>query len=228
MAGSAEEFKLAPGAKRLAPAPRLPRRASVHRLLHGLAQLGGAGLMTLGTGCSLLAPAPPARKPSTGLPPSAPGTVPAQPAAGATAAPQPFGPPPNALSADAAARDLVAQAMLLVGTPYRWGGANPEAGFDCSGLVRYVFAEALRWKLPGTSREQFRIGQEIIDQDALLPADLVFFSTSGGRASHVGIFVGNRNFVHAPNARSAVRIEAFRGSYWLGHFDGGRRLLART
>jgi hypothetical protein len=116
MAGSAEEFKLAPGAKRLAPAPRLPRRVSVHRLLHGLAQLGGAGLMTLGTGCSLLAPAPPARKPSTGLPPSAPGTVPAQPAAGATAAPQPFGPPPNALSADAAARDLVAQAMLLVGT----------------------------------------------------------------------------------------------------------------
>jgi cell wall-associated NlpC family hydrolase len=138
-----------------------------------------------------------------------------------------FGPLPAALTPDAAARELVAQTLLLVGAPYRWGGSRVDSGFDCSGLIRHVFAESLQWRLPGSAREQFRIGQEI-DRDSLLPADLVFFSTAGSRASHVGLCIGPRRFVHAPNARGVVRIEEFRGNYWLSQFDGGRRLILRS
>jgi len=191
---------------------------------HGIASLGAfatVGLASLIAGCA-------------SAPPSAPAGVKPQPGAGATTGSESapgnlahFAQLPATLTPDAAARELVAQALLLVGAPYRWGGSRVDSGFDCSGLIRHVFAESLQWRLPGSAREQFRIGQEI-DRDALLPADLIFFSTAGSRASHVGLMIGPRRFVHAPNARGVVRIEEFRGHYWLSQFDGGRRLILRA
>jgi len=191
---------------------------------HGIASLGAlatVGLASLLAGCASAPPSAPAgTKPQPG--PSA--TTGSESAPGNLAH---FAPLPATLTPDAAARELVAQALLLVGAPYRWGGSRADSGFDCSGLIRHVFAESLQWRLPGSAREQFRIGQEI-DRDALLPADLIFFSTAGSRASHVGLMIGPRRFVHAPNARGVVRIEEFRGNYWLSQFDGGRRLILRA
>jgi len=208
----------------LAPGPSLlsvdgGRRSFTGQGLLGLGTLATLGLAGLMAGCAS-APSPgpsPATSPSTGgLRPLPPGTVSGH-----------FGTLPPALTPDAAARELVAQALLLVGSPYRWGGSRAESGFDCSGLIRYVFAESLQWRLPGSAREQFRIGQEV-DRESLLPADLLFFSTAGSQASHVGLCIGPRRFVHAPSARGVVRIEELRGHYWLSQFDGGRRLILRS
>ena len=209
---------------RLAQSPPLPsvgvaRRSFTGQGIAGLGVLATVGLNSLITGCA-------------SAPPPAPAPVPAQsPGASRPVTPGSIGGHfaalPPALTPDAAARELVAQALLLVGSPYRWGGSRAESGFDCSGLIRYVFAESLQWRLPGSAREQFRVGQEV-DRDSLLPADLLFFSTAGSQASHVGLCIGPRRFVHAPSARGVVRIEEFRGHYWLSQFDGGRRLILRS
>lgn len=207
---------------RLAPSPPLPsvdgaRRSFTGRGLAGLGVLATIGLNSLITGCASAPAPPPTPAPSPGaLRPAPSGSIGGH-----------FGALPPALTPEAAARELVAQALLLVGSPYRWGGSRAESGFDCSGLIRYVFAESLQWRLPGSAREQFRVGQEV-DRDSLLPADLLFFSTAGSQASHVGLCIGPRRFVHAPSARGVVRIEELRGHYWLSQFDGGRRLILRS
>jgi hypothetical protein len=204
---------------RLAPSPSLPpvdgsRRSFTGQGVAGLGALATIGLASLIAGCaSTPSPSP---VPAGGLRPAPSGLGGGH-----------FGVLPPTLTPDGAARELVAQALLLVGSPYRWGGSRAESGFDCSGLVRYVFAESLQWRLPGSAREQFRVGQEV-DRDSLLPADLLFFSTAGSQASHVGLCIGPRRFVHAPSARGVVRIEELRGHYWLSQFDGGRRLILRS
>jgi cell wall-associated NlpC family hydrolase len=209
---------------RLTPSLPLPsvdgsRRSFTGQGIAGLGVLTTIGLNSLIVGCaSVPAPTP------TPTPASSPGVLRPSPSGSIGGH---FGALPPALTPDAAARELVAQALLLVGSPYRWGGSRAESGFDCSGLIRYVFAESLQWRLPGSAREQFRVGQEV-DRDSLLPADLLFFSTGGSQASHVGLCIGPRRFVHAPSARGVVRIEEFRGNYWLSQFDGGRRLILRT
>ena len=154
---------------RLAPSPPLPsvdgaRRSFNARGLAGLGVLATIGLNSLITGCASAPAPPPTPAPSPGaLRPAPSGSIGGH-----------FGALPPALTPEAAARELVAQALLLVGSPYRWGGSRAESGFDCSGLIRYVFAESLQWRLPGSAREQFRVGQEV-DRDSLLPAVLLFF-----------------------------------------------------
>jgi cell wall-associated NlpC family hydrolase len=107
------------------------------------------------------------------------------------------------------------------GTPYRNGGADP-AGFDCSGLVQYVF-EQHGIAMPRDVRTQFSVGTTV-NADALEPGDLVFFSTVAPGASHVGIVIGGDQFVHAPSSRGVVRVERLSAEYWADRFVGARRV----
>lgn len=112
-------------------------------------------------------------------------------------------------------------AFALVGSPYAAGGASPEAGFDCSGLVAYVYARALHLALP---RNTFDLARAGVAVSAPQPGDLVFYNTQARPFSHVGIYLGESRFVHAPSTGGAVRIEDMRLAYWAKRFDGARRV----
>ena len=122
------------------------------------------------------------------------------------------------------AAHIAIEALSLVGIRYRYGGNSPEQGLDCSGLVRYVFREAGGTDLPRTSNEMSRRGQPVDKQD-LQPGDLVFFNTLNRAFSHVGIYLGNNEFVHAPSAGRKVRVENMDMTYWKTRFNGARRVL---
>jgi cell wall-associated NlpC family hydrolase len=117
---------------------------------------------------------------------------------------------------------LAGTALGLRGTPYRNGGADPSIGFDCSGLVRYVF-EQHGVSVPRSVGDLFRSGRSI-EPTALQPGDLVFFDTKGAGASHVGILIGRDEFVHAPSTNGVVRVERIGGGYWGARFVGARRI----
>lgn len=123
-----------------------------------------------------------------------------------------------------AANAVLMRAISLVGTPYRYGGNTPEGGFDCSGLVNYVYRDMLDLRLPRSARELAGWQGPRIDQDRLTAADLVFFG-SGGEVSHVGIYVGEGRFVHAPRTGGMVRLDRLDGAYWRDHYSGARRVL---
>ena len=116
---------------------------------------------------------------------------------------------------------ISATALALRGVPYRNGGADPS-GFDCSGLVKYVF-EQHGVAMPREARRQFDIGSDI-DTSSLEPGDLVFFTTVAPGASHVGIVVGGDQFVHAPASNGVVRVEHLGTEYWRNRFIGARRI----
>ncbi len=122
------------------------------------------------------------------------------------------------------ANAVLMRAISLVGTPYRYGGNTPESGFDCSGLVNYVYRDMLDLRLPRTSRELAAVQGPRIAPAQLASGDLVFFG-SGDQVSHVGIYVGEGRFVHAPNAGGTVRLDRLDGSWWRDHYSGARRLL---
>lgn len=125
----------------------------------------------------------------------------------------------------AAANDVLFRAMALVGTPYRWGGNTPSGGFDCSGLVDYIYRNATGLQLPRTSGEMADLGaRKVKRMTMLVSGDLVFFDI-GGRISHVGVYVGKGRFVHAPNTGGTVRLDDIDGPYWAEHFAFGRRVL---
>ncbi len=124
----------------------------------------------------------------------------------------------------AAANAILMRALSLVGTPYRYGGNTPESGFDCSGLVNYVYRDMLDLRLPRTSRELAAMQGPKIAQARLVPADLVFFG-SGGEVSHVGIYVGEGRFVHAPRTGGTVRLDRLDGPWWRDHYTGAKRVL---
>lgn len=136
-------------------------------------------------------------------------------------------PPPLQISfvdrASASAQDAIDQAMDLLGIRYRRGGTSPEAGFDCSGFVSHVFREGLGLILPRSSKEMSKAG-EIVNRDELRPGDLVFFNTMRKAFSHVGIYLGDNQFVHAPRSGGLVRVEDLRDSYWIKRFNGARRI----
>ncbi|HSD18324.1 MAG TPA: C40 family peptidase [Thermomonas sp.] len=124
----------------------------------------------------------------------------------------------------ARANAVLMRAISLVGTPYRHGGNTPEGGFDCSGLVNYVFRDMLDLRLPRTSRELAATQGPRIAAARLAGGDLVFFG-SDGEVSHVGIYVGEGRFVHAPNSGGTVRLDSMDGAWWRQHYTGARRLL---
>jgi len=121
------------------------------------------------------------------------------------------------------AQNLVLNAMGFMGIPYRFGGATPEAGFDCSGFVQYVFRQAAGLVLPRSSFEQIRQGV-VVARDELQVGDLVFFNTMRATASHVGIYIGENRFIHAPSRGKTVEIVDLTNSYWQARYDGARRL----
>lgn len=124
----------------------------------------------------------------------------------------------------AAANAVLMRALSLVGTPYRYGGNTPEGGFDCSGLVNYVYRDMLDLRLPRTSRALAAVQGPRIDPQRLTAADLVFFGSSG-QVSHVGIYVGEGRFVHAPSTGGTVRLDRLDGLYWREHYSGAKRVL---
>ncbi len=123
------------------------------------------------------------------------------------------------------AQELAVRALSLIGIHYRRGGESPESGFDCSGFVRYIFRESLGLRLPRTSRDISQYGKTIPRED-LQPGDLVFFNTLRRGFSHVGIYLGDYRFVHAPASGGEVRVEDMRQAYWTKRFDGARRLVS--
>ena len=130
---------------------------------------------------------------------------------------------PRAQPASGGAAELVLGAIGLIGTPYRHGGERPDSGFDCSGLVRYVARDALGVELPRQAEAISRVGVEVGPRQ-LRPGDLVFFNTLGRPYSHVGLYVGDGQFVHAPARRGRVRLERLTLPYWAARYDGARRL----
>lgn len=121
--------------------------------------------------------------------------------------------------------EISIEAMALVGTPYRYGGNTPDSGFDCSGLVRYVVQRAASVNLPRTAAEMGRRGTALERRD-VASGDLVFFNTTGQANSHVGIYVGQNRFVHAPATGGTVRLEDMTKSYWASRYMGARRVVA--
>jgi peptidoglycan endopeptidase LytE len=138
-------------------------------------------------------------------------------AAGRPSTPVPLPVPTPGATTDGYA--IARTALALRGVPYRLGGADTR-GFDCSGLVQYVFA-LHGMGLPRVVRDQVRFGATV-PLDALEPGDLVFFETDGSEVSHVGIAIGGDQFVHAPNSRGVVRINRLTAGYW-----GDRAVMAR-
>ena len=121
------------------------------------------------------------------------------------------------------ASDLAMQAMSLIGINYKRGGNDPESGLDCSGFVRYVFKEAWGANLPRTSAEISKMGTPV-DTDDLQPGDLVFYNTLRRGFSHVGIYLGDNKFIHAPSSGGQIRIESMKMNYWKKRFNGARRV----
>jgi cell wall-associated NlpC family hydrolase len=111
------------------------------------------------------------------------------------------------------------------GVPYRLGGADP-GGFDCSGLVQYVFAQ-YGIDVPRVVEEQYEVG-DMIDPSDIKPGDLIFFNTKrrGDDASHVAIAIGGDGFVHAPNSTGVVRVETLSSTYWGSRYIGARRITS--
>ena len=123
-----------------------------------------------------------------------------------------------------AANAVLMRAIGLVGTPYTYGGNTPQTGFDCSGLVAYVYRDMLDLRLPRTSRELAGIQGPRIAPEKLATADLVFFGNKGS-VSHVGIYIGEGRFVHAPSNGGTVRLDRLDGPYWRDHYSGAKRVL---
>lgn len=123
----------------------------------------------------------------------------------------------------ARASELAVQALSMIGIRYKYGGTAPEGGLDCSGLVRYVFKESWGKELPRTSEEMSRLGEKVNTQE-LQPGDLVFYNTLRRTFSHVGIYLGDNRFIHAPSGGGQVRIESMDLSYWKKRFNGARRI----
>lgn len=120
--------------------------------------------------------------------------------------------------------ELVKTAKRFIGIPYRWGGTTAENGFDCSGLTMVSY-RLNGLNLPRVSRNQFKAGRWV-SKAKLRQGDLVFFATKGGtRITHVGMYVGSGNFIHAPRTGKDVRIEKLSNSFFAKTYMGGRTYL---
>jgi cell wall-associated NlpC family hydrolase len=125
------------------------------------------------------------------------------------------------------ASTLISTAMGFIGTPYRRGGSSATTGFDCSGFVRAIYEQAKGLALPHRAREQAAV-TTVIDKKDLQPGDLVFFNTMRRAFSHVGMYLGNGKFIHAPRSGERVRVEDLYASYWQRRFNGARRVMSSS
>ncbi len=129
-----------------------------------------------------------------------------------------------ALPSDDHAQELVLYALGLLYTGYRFGGKNPEAGLDCSGMVSYIVEQVSGRKLPYNAAGIAERTRPIASH-AIRPGDLVFFNTLGRSYSHMGIYLGDGRFIHAPNSRGKVRVDRMDSRYYADRFEGARTLL---
>ena len=135
-------------------------------------------------------------------------------------------PAPPAQQYPGTAEEVLFTALGLVGTPYRYGGNTPDSGFDCSGLINYVYRGAAGVALPRTTREMNAMRGTTVGRDALRAGDLLFFATSGGRrVSHAAIYVGEGRFVHAPSTGGTVRLDSLSNRYWQKSYLSAKRVL---
>lgn len=126
--------------------------------------------------------------------------------------------------AESKAQDVVIFALGLMETGYRFGGKNPDAGLDCSGMVSYVFEHATGLRLVGSAAEMARKGKQVAKR-ALKPGDLVFFNTLNRSHSHVGIYLGDERFIHAPSSAGKVRVDSLISGWYASRFEEGRRYV---
>lgn len=125
------------------------------------------------------------------------------------------------------ANDILFAALGQVGIPYRYGGNTPEGGFDCSGLIQYVYALSASIEMPRTVAEMDRLAAPVVDKANLQAGDLVIFATGArGRPSHAGIYVGEGRFVHAPSRGGVVRMDFLGEPYWQRSYLHAKRPLA--
>ncbi len=120
-------------------------------------------------------------------------------------------------------QEVLIKALSLTGIKYTWGGKSPETGFDCSGFVSYVFRQALNLTLPSSALALSQIGKTVTKSE-LQPGDLVFFNTLQSAFSHVGIYIGDNKFIHAPRTGRTVSVESMKNGYWASRFTGAQRL----
>jgi cell wall-associated NlpC family hydrolase len=130
-----------------------------------------------------------------------------------------------AINATDRASNVALQALAHLGTPYRAGGLSPRTGFDCSGLVAYVYREGAGLALPRNTLDLSLLG-EPIERAALRPGDLVFYNTQRREYSHVGIYLGEDRFIHAPSSNGVGRVENLHADYWKRRYSGARRVIA--
>lgn len=128
---------------------------------------------------------------------------------------------------DPTADDVLFRAIGLVGTPYVWGGNTPSSGFDCSGLIKFVYDDAAGIHLPRTTAQMMQMKGQHVPRSQLRSGDIVFFSTAGhGRVSHAGIYVGEGRFVHAPSSGGTVRLDSVDSKYWNKAYLQAKRVLS--
>lgn len=131
-------------------------------------------------------------------------------------------PPPASSNPKGDTDELLASAMGFLGVAYRFGGTSPT-GFDCSGFMQYIFRKAFAVNLPRTSAEQATVGTPV-SRSQLQPGDMVFFRTAGSRISHVGMYVGNDRFIHAPRTGKRIEITSLSNRYWSSKYATARRV----
>jgi len=131
--------------------------------------------------------------------------------------------PASAAPMSAERQEALLQALLALGVDYRYGGKSPVTGFDCSGLVAHVYREAWGIRLPHSTKAQSEAGVPVSLAE-LQAGDLVFYDTQKRPYSHVGIYMGEGKFVHAPKSGARVRVESLRSEYWSSRFNGARRI----
>jgi cell wall-associated NlpC family hydrolase len=122
-------------------------------------------------------------------------------------------------------QDMLVHAISLIGVKYKFGGNSAQSGFDCSGFVRHVFAESIALDLPRNAYAMGKLGARV-EPDDLRPGDLVFYNTLRRSFSHVGIYLGEGRFVHAPSRGKSVEIVDMSEGYWKKRFNGARRMVA--
>lgn len=120
--------------------------------------------------------------------------------------------------------ELLLQALSLIGIAYKFGGSTPLRGLDCSGFIQYIFKQSLRLNMPRTAAEQAHIGIPIKQQE-LQAGDLVFFNIRGRANSHVGLYLGEDKFIHAPRTGKQIEIGSLKSSYWAKRYNGARRVI---
>src|SRR5574343_2004533 len=126
-----------------------------------------------------------------------------------------------ALSQPDHAQEIVLYALGLLDTGYRFGGKNPEAGLDCSGMVSYIYGQAAGLRVQGSAADIARSSRPI-ERNALRPGDLVFFNTLNRSLSHVGIYIGDTRFIHAPSSNGKVRIDRLSDAYYAQRYETAR------